>query len=83
MDPGSSCSLSRYDGEKEDRIPYSGDGNCHDCNVRNGAYHHPGCDMERCPVCGGQAIICDCNYGDGDSISVIGPTLSPDESTVI
>ena len=36
---------------------------CHDCNIVNGFphYHHPGCDMERCPVCGGQLISCDCD----------------------
>lgn len=24
---------------------------CHDCRVKIGGLHHPGCDMERCPVC--------------------------------
>jgi len=40
---------------------------CHDCGIVNAFpnYHHPGCDMERCPVCGGQAIGCECNY-DGE-----------------
>ena len=31
---------------------------CHDCNVGFDQYHHPGCDWERCPSCGGQAISC-------------------------
>jgi len=34
---------------------------CHDCNIKNGAVHHFGCDIERCPNCGRQLISCDCN----------------------
>ena len=52
-------------------IPYNGEDNmgsgipvkqrkCHDCGVKWGKYHKPGCDMERCPKCGGQLISCDC-----------------------
>ena len=33
---------------------------CHDCNVKVGGYHHPGCDMEICPKCDGQLLSCDC-----------------------
>lgn len=33
---------------------------CHDCNVQDEGYHHPGCDMEICPKCGGQLITCLC-----------------------
>jgi len=35
---------------------------CHDCNAIEGGYHHPGCDVERCPKCGGQLISCGCDY---------------------
>lgn len=34
---------------------------CHDCGIVNGNVHHAGCDMERCPVCGGQFLgACEC-----------------------
>jgi hypothetical protein len=50
------------------RVPYGadeGDRNadctpCHDCRVPLGYLHVPGCDAERCPACGRQAIGCGC-----------------------
>ena len=35
---------------------------CHDCGVKEGQLHVLGCDMERCPFCGGQLIGCNCRY---------------------
>ena len=34
---------------------------CGDCGAKWGHYHHPGCDLESCPVCGEQLISCACN----------------------
>lgn len=45
-----------YEREKAD--PF--ETRCHDCGAGSGNYHHPGCDMERCPKCEGQMIWCDC-----------------------
>lgn len=64
------------DGEVLPAIPYQHDHDqrCHDCNVAVGGYHHPGCDMERCPRCQGQLISCGClddgsddDWGDDDN----------------
>lgn len=41
---------------------------CHDCGAENGQYHHPGCDSEECPRCGGQYIICDCRSDEKEKI---------------
>ena len=50
----------RYGSEQDDwhadRIP------CHDCRVLKGEFHVPTCDVEECPLCGGQLISCDCAF---------------------
>jgi hypothetical protein len=42
------------------------DHRCADCGVDVGEFHLPGCDIEVCPKCGGQAISCGCTQSDDE-----------------
>lgn len=62
---GGNTTVDFPDGESLPALPYENeyreeDHRCHDCNVKLGGFHHPGCDMERCPKCKGQLISCGC-----------------------
>lgn len=67
MAPGTGCVPHGYSSHAEDpptiASPYRPTPEmadpCHDCNAPAGAYHHAGCDMERCPTCGLQAMMCE------------------------
>ena len=71
MTPGNGCTMERVsltNGEDIQRTRYGDEHRgpwempefCHDCNVAKGQTHHFGCDLERCPKCGGQLIGCAC-----------------------
>lgn len=76
MGPGISCDQAVYEletGEVVERVRYGSELEdwgaasgllCHDCNAAPGHLHHVGCDVERCRLCGGQVLGCDCPYGE-------------------
>lgn len=60
---GVGCTFKRYD-VAHGRIPVKEATSCTDCAAPFGTLHHPGCDNERCPICGGQLISCGCIEDD-------------------
>ena len=56
---GKAYSPVRWGQEPRPRHRYEPE-ECRDCGTPMGGVHHPGCAMERCPACHGQAIGCGC-----------------------
>lgn len=42
--------------------------NCHDCGAEPGKVHMPGCDVERCSVCGMQRLMCQDECDEHDPV---------------
>jgi hypothetical protein len=75
MTTARTCSVSELHrfGTPHPMIPYGKEGGgwgtlprCGDCGVRRGGFHHLGCDIQRCPVCRGQMMSCDCRFDEDD-----------------
>lgn len=55
---GVELSAVRYGDETDQFAPNAP--RCPDCGVSRGNYHHPFCEIERCPRCHGRLASCGC-----------------------
>jgi hypothetical protein len=63
MREADTCAVSHVifaDAARAERRHYAGETRCHDCGVSSGGFHHPFCEVEECPRCGGPLVSCPC-----------------------
>ncbi len=80
MTTAASCSVDAFHrkGRRFDMLPFvdessrrTGRARCGDCGVLGGGWHHPGCDLQRCPACGRQLVSCGCRFDeDGPDVGL-------------
>jgi hypothetical protein len=85
METAISCVVDAFhrNGRRFDMSPFGGEpgrrasgDRCGDCGVIRGGWHHPGCDLQGCPVCGGQLMSCGCRF-DEDGFETSHPNVEP------
>ena len=73
MTTANSCSLDAFhvEGCHVEMIAYGAEPGghafrlrCGDCGAARGGHHHPGCDVQRCPLCRGQMMTCNCRFDE-------------------